>query len=347
MLWRNLYREDFVLVSPTPQELVPRGTSAAQAAILMGAKKPSMSLEYIMKLFNVDYTQDHTIDSMVWTISGKTPISGVYVPCSTMGIANSIVISASMKDNLSAGLSRTTSGDDMLCEEALYCEANGTMEAATIYLSDGVTNGVWKPSTMETTEVEDETKRAYLEAYAMDFAPKVENNKWLADIEANASINMPKKALFCDSFHIDKDPGEALRFTYQIHFIPDGDLIVGNKIAEHNPLIKRWGKNRAIKVWGCKHYLRDGVDIFIPAADDIVWTQSFDDEYFELTKNSWSEDEEKVYGETYTLMFKSLINTMKMNGCVAWCITDEKNNIYLASNDINVKTVYFQMTHKR
>jgi hypothetical protein len=165
----------------------------------------------------------------------------------------------------------------------------------------------------------------------------------MADNQGNTqlyTINAPAKVIMHKDFNIIKDPGEALKFTYQIHFVSDGEMIVGSKLAEHNPLIKRWAKNRQFRVWGLKHLIRDGADILVPCAGE---------QYVEKLNES-TED-------AFTLKFKTLTYGGKhifeleiridLTSCIGWCITDENNNIYLACNDANITKVYFQSTHKR
>ena len=336
-LWRNLYWEDFVFVSDELQELN-----------LMIENKPSVKLIDIVRLFNVDKSDDSTIDSMVWDRNYPS-LKGVFVPCSTYGIGNSMVISASMQDNLSAGLSRTVVDDEYLCEEALYCNEDGTLDDVYIYLSDGVTNGDYSLSN-GTTEPTDETEKEILETFARNYAPQSNESVVVTsgDTTLVKSINTPKKVLFGNLFTIYKDAGEAIRFTYQVHFTPCGNVFVGNKIAENNPLIKRWDKNREFRVWICKKPIREGADVFVPGEEDISYSHTTDGQYFTISAVSMTEAELEKYGETYHfLLGQDIYEKMQSEGFVAWCITDESNNLYLANNDGTNPLVYLQMAHKR
>ena len=325
-LWRNLYWEDYVLISPelNTDIFYPKEQD-----------KTSVSLEHVMQAFMVDKSADETIDTMYF-IKGAygDDLEGVYTSCSTMPVGNSIVFAGQMQDSLSAGLRRRQE-DNNLCEDTLYCETDGTLEDMCIILSDGVKNGVFNGNS-ETTEEPTGADKERLVNDSISWCPAVEKHPELLDY----TINAPAKVVMHKDFNVMKDPAEALKFTYQIHFIPDGGLIVGGKIAEHNPLIKRWDRNRKFRVWGIKHPIRDGVDIFTPHEDE-QYVEKADDSTrgtFTLTDRTQGLDGNPVF-----LMRIGI----DLTDCIGWCITDENNNIYLASNDASIKTVYFQMTHKR
>ena len=331
-LWRNLYWEDYVLISPelNTDIFYPKEQD-----------KVSVSLDKVMQAFIVDKSADETIDTMYF-IKGaySDSLEGVYTACSTMPVGNSIVFAGQMQDNLSAGL-RQNRNDISLCEEALYCNSDGTLENMCVILSNGVKGGIFNANNGITSDPLDENKDSVVAAN-MVWYPSV-GSAILTDNQGNQqfyTINAPAKVVMHNNFNVKKDPGEAFKFTYQIHFIPDGGIIVGSKIAEHNPLIKRWDKNRKFRVWGLKHPIRDGVDIFVPHADE-EYVEKADDSTrgtFTLTDRTQGLDGNPVF-----LMRIGI----DLTDCIGWCITDENNNIYLASNDASITTVYFQMTHKR
>ena len=305
-LWRNLYWEDYLRV----------GSSIKNASNALGG----VDINDIMELFTLS-GEGKTIDTFAWypaddlgtiTIEDtEHKVKGVTVPCSTFGIANSLIFSASFKDNLSAGLranewaKKNDKGEiSYTCEEALYCKADGTVSTARVSLGEGIKNynSVCYPSVCE-------------------------------------GVNLVENEVFNKEFFIYKDPGEALKFTYQIHLIGEDDCFFGNKFAEHNTLIKKWGDTeRQFRVWLLTHYIREGIDVLETTTGDWFSVHSLSSPSFSLgTKDG---------AKTLTLS-ESVANTLAGGGYFAWAITDEKNNLYVACNDVSVKTLYFQLHHKR
>jgi hypothetical protein len=305
-LWRNLYWEDYLRV----------GSSIKDASNASGG----VDINDIMELFTLSGA-GKTIDTFAWypaddlgiiTIEDtEHKVKGVTVPCSTYGIANSLIFSASFKDNLSAGLranewaKKNDKGDiSYTCEEALYCKADGTVSTARVSLGEGIKNynSVCYPSVCE-------------------------------------GVNLVENEVLNKEFFIYKDPGEALKFTYQIHLIGEDDCFFGNKFAEHNTLIKKWGDTeRQFRVWLLTHYIRDGIDVLETTTGDWFSVHSLSSPSFSLGTQDGA--------KTLTLS-EAVANTLAGGEYFAWAITDEKNNLYVACNDVSVKTLYFQLHHKR
>ena len=166
--------------------------------------------------------------------------------------------------------------------------------------------------------------------------------------------NELNKSVFGETFVIDKDAGEALKFTYQIHLIGEDNCLFGNKFAEHNPLIKDYdGKQRKFKVWLLTKYIRDGVDILETTANDTAYEHTYDNltnmgAKFELYELSQSQEQLQTYGKAYKLnLLSTVTNALRNGNYKAWAITDESNNLYVGCNDASVKALYFQLHHKR
>jgi hypothetical protein len=317
-LWRNLYWEDYLRV----------GTSPKKSDNVTGG----ISLANIMRGLYVEINEDKTVDTFAWVTSeglgtaNGMEVTGATVPCSTYGIANSLIFSASFKDNLSAGLraakwgeeNTTTKAIEYLCEEALYCKADGTLDKASVVLGEGVSNynSVVYPSVCGDTNT-------------------VENE------------------VFNKEFYIYKDAGEALKFTYQIHLIGEDDCFFGNKFAEHNPLIKKWNVNRKFKVWALTHYVREGSDILETVTGDKAFDHVIDNLVSGADKAKFSIYQEtsydaSEYGEVYTVkLLYTFFDELNKGGYRSWAITDENNNLYVACNDVSVRRLYFQLHHKR
>lgn len=312
ILWRNMYWEDYITVTGNPNTV--NGNDAG------------IQLSDALHIFKYYSNDDNTIDSFVWEFDETEiplPNIGVAVPCSTYGIANSMVFFASFKDNLSAGL-KINPADNTLCEETLYCKQNGRLDTAYVVLSDGIMNA--NADLVEDTS-EEKAERG--------------RREYPAVVSADGYVyNTPKKVLFNKKLYVDKDPGEAIKFTYQVHFVTEGDCVVGNKLAEHNTLIKRYEKSqsaRTLKVWLLKNYIREGEDKLQPTENDASYTRIGANAFFTLTSRT---------DGRYVLELVDEVKSL-LGGYKAWAITDENNNLYVGRNEHTDGFVNFCIGHKR
>ena len=328
ILWRNLYREDYLICS------------TSQITPLVPSK---LSVDLATRLFMCgDTSEDKTITTLCWLFTPKNAriVAGVTVPCSTYGTANSMVFSATFKDNLSAGLTVAQEGTDSqepLCEEAFYCNEDGTLDKATVILSSGLTTRKYHP---EDGTFTDETKEAVVAVaeQSRSLYPKIHFSK-TSDYER--ALNAPKDELYRDTYKIFKDPGEALKYTYQVHVVPNqadlGTIVIGDKFAELSPLVREWGETRKLNLVLSKRYLRDGENI---VAGD-VYTQSKNEEYFYFKDNSTT-------GSPWFSLQKNITTVLDNDSTfVAWAICDEKNRLLIGCNDTAKRSINFIMAHKR
>ena len=350
-LWRNLYWEDYLRV----------GTSIKTSDDVTGG----IALEHIMQVLSLDSSADVTVDTFSWytydTVFGNIDVDdkedsevnaelrGASIPCSTYGIANSMIFSASFKDNLSAGLRASAWGEDYLCEETLYCKADGTLDNVNVILGKGC--GVAASFAIDDNMTFNQaTTVGLVESVQNVFYPAilrlpVETDEGTKYVFAN-KVQTP---VFDEEFCVYKDAGEAIKFTYQIHLIGEDDCVFGNKFAEHNPLIKDWkGKNRTFRVWLLTHYVREGVDVLETIAGDEYREKDEEWKFFDVEPEEQTSSEIAIYGDVFKLTLKLAISEdLKEPKYKAWAITDEKNNLYVACNDASVETLYFQLHHKR
>ena len=343
-LWRNIYWEDYLRV----------GTSLKRGEDVTGG----IALEHIMQVLSVTSSSDVTVDTFSWytydTVLGNmknVELIGASMPCSTYGIANSMIFSASFKDNLSAGLRASSWGkdsegkDNYLCEETLYCKADGTLDNVNVILGKGC--GV-----AASFEINDSMKD--YQSIALAELEIVQNVVYPAILRLPvgtdyAFANIVQTPVFDEKFCVYKDAGEAIKFTYQIHLIGEDDCVFGNKFAEHNPLIKDWkGTNRKFRVWVLTHYVREGVDVLETTTGDEYRTKTNEGQVFGVDQEEQNSSEIAIYGDVFKLTLKTIISLLLDSGKYkAWAITDENNNLYVACNDASVKTLYFQLHHKR
>lgn len=305
MLWRNLYWEDYLCIAKEQINTLHNNDTAG------------ISIDDFMQGLKVSKTNDKTVDTFAW--------DNVVLPCSTMGIGNSLVFSASMKDQLSAGLREI---EPNLCEEVLYCNADGTLNRANVKLSAGIGNGIYTNGVFIEKKIDDNFDLIGRRNLPLSLQGSYNG-------AAGYAWNMPLKVVFNKSFLIDKTAGEAIKFTYQIHLTPyDSDIVVGNAFAELNPLIKKWESDRKFKVWLMKDYLREGEDLII-SGNNTAYTQTYDGQYFTLESN----------GGYITLRLNISVD-FQSSGYVGWCITDENNKLYLGCNSATT-VLYLTMQHKR
>lgn len=334
-LWRNLYWEDYLRV----------GTSLKESDNVNGG----VALADILQGFYVDNTKDKTIDTFSWTANKSLgdkdggEVLGASLPCSTYGIANSLIFSASFKDNLSAGMRAVKWNEDgeYVCEEAMYCKSDGTLDIANVAFGQGCDVGA-SFEINDNMTIEQAAAVTVVKEFQSVLYPSIIKTT-LDNQEDYVLSNVAQNPVFNKGFFIYKDPGEAIKFTYQIHLIGEDDCFFGNKFAEHNPLIKSWGEKRKFKVWSLKHYVREGADVLETIDSDVSSITITLDGFLSVKKEEQNKTDEDKYGEVYTLTLpEAIINAENMK---AWAITDENNNIYLACNNASVRKVYFQLHH--
>lgn len=302
ILWRNMLWEDHVVVSKQRYE-----TEIENKGSLLAGK-------WLPHLY-CNRNGDVTVTSLFLT--RKDPVTqrniGAVVPCTTLGPAKSIVFAGSMKDQLSAGLRINPSQPDY-CEEVFYCDDNGKLKEGTITLADNI-------------EHFDAAQYPYTE--------------WSVQDGQEYYLNSPGYDVFRVTFSIDKDPGEALKFIYQCHFVEDDpDILIGDKLTETHHLIKKWPTDRKFRFWRLNRFLRQGVDK--------VYSQ--DGEYRQIDADT---DREKYWtisidqtDRSGTLTLQSNANNYLGAGNVGWAITDENNNLYIGCNDVSTRKLIFNFMHE-
>lgn len=302
ILWRNMLWEDHVVVSKQRYE-----TEIENKGSLLAGK-------WLPHLY-CNRNGDVTVTSLFLT--RKDPVTqrniGAVVPCTTLGPAKSIVFAGSMKDQLSAGLRINPSQPDY-CEEVFYCDDNGKLKEGTITLADNI-------------EHFDAAQYPYTE--------------WSVQDGQEYYLNSPGYDVFRATFSIDKDPGEALKFIYQCHFVEDDpDILIGDKLTETHHLIKKWPTDRKFRFWRLNRFLRQGVDK--------VYSQ--DGEYRQIDADT---DREKYWtisidqtDRSGTLTLQSNANNYLGAGNVGWAITDENNNLYIGCNDVSTRKLIFNFMHE-
>lgn len=187
------------------------------------------------------------------------------LPVSAYAVGNSIVFSASMKDNVSAGL-RVDSENGEYCSDVLYCNPDGTLDTVEIQLSTGIEDGTYNENAL----------------------PYADLANWNVNTPNGYAVGDLTAVFFSQSFNIDKDPAEALKITIQVHFIPVEDwIVIGQAFAENFPLIVN--KSRSFRLYGLKKKIREGVDVLDAETleGNIVLTYTAVGEYVTISNNNF------------------------------------------------------------
>lgn len=325
-IWRTLYRESFV-------EIGERMTADGGAPF-------NNRNQCIKDMFTTDAQTVQPLRNMFFYNGEGDGAKGVVLPTTTMAIGNSFIISATVQDNLSAGL-RISATDSEFCEEVLYCNDDGTLEKARVVLSQQLIN------------------------YDAAAYPAI--------ITGDNPKNTAGVATYGETLYVDKDPGEALKITIQAHFLPNADwVVIGNGLAQTVPYIS--DKQRTFRLYALKQYIRDGVDkldaetlnganllikddkdgfsqsVYLPS---IKPPSSGDIEIVPppgTDENPFNKFSDMVLCNGTVLSFIDNVNSWLDNNSStykAWAITDENDNLLIGSNDINKRTVYFNWTKTR
>lgn len=296
-IWRTIYYEEFIELSGSAGTGDDSAFLEIERAIALNA------------LFSVQESKQELRNLFFYEDDNAT--GGVTVPVSTFGIGNSMVFSAQMVDNLSAGLMIDPTDSDY-CKETFYCYEDGTLDRARIILSTGV------------------------DAFSADMLPKSKN--WDGEL-----YNLPAPSIyenantFDEQFYLDKDPGEAIRITIQAHYIPTEDwIVVGNKLAENHPFIS--GKAKKFNIWLLKDYIRDGSNYLDVANASRDWVIGIADD--DVLSAVIQCDGKSI----------KINDGLFLNGdgnWKAWAITDENRMLYIGSNDISKREIHFTWKRKR
>lgn len=223
-LWRTLFYEEYLHVG-----VDDKSASDTDAGI---------SIVDVLRMFQTQSTAliGTPISQMCWGMKsdGTYGANSVVVPCTTYGMANNMIFTASFKDTLSAGLREN---DGYTCEDVYYCDENGELQEVQVQLSK------------------------FIISHDASYFPKSTNSKNTPS-DSEDEVKSPK---FEKEFLVKKDAGEALRFTYQVSIIADDSrIIIGDKFAENCTLVKAW-EGGELYAFIVDDFIASGSDV-IPSA---------------------------------------------------------------------------------
>lgn len=302
---RNMLWNDYCLITENAQISLPSDSILSTEA----------QLQILITLVsnNGEYNLFRNECAIMWfyTITeGKR--SGVALSCSSFGFGNSMVFSAKTKDNLSAGMQRQPLDSNdvnyQFCRDVYYCNADGTLPQMCIQSAGEFL------STNSGTDV-----YAYPE-YSDDGTTQVNG------IPTSHRLFAPDT-----QFSVQKDAAEQLNFTYQLHLVTDCPaLVIGNGWAANCPLVKSAPDGVTTVVWLLTRYL--------PAGARTMTT------LYGRKITSSDANPVSINAMTSAVTF-SLTAEQVASGVLGVCISDERNNIILAYNGTERKTLYLRFTH--
>lgn len=306
-VWRSLSYEEYIEIDYE---------SKANTDSLFHYQIRNEALYALLGLGNFDFEVRQLILAKG---SDKNNYKGVVVPVSPIGVPNSIIFAAQMKDNLSAG-SCLNALNSEFCKEVFYCNEDGTLDAATVVLAKSITNF-------------DETYYPQVQCGSIGTM----NTPSLLQEEDSF---LEHSAIFAQSFYVNKDPNEALKVSIQIHFVPiNNDIIIGKKFSEDYPLVN--GRLRNTYVWVLSEKLKAGVETLKEDDTNVKFSICKNGEYVTSYITAYDNFLELDFS-----LFDDAANEKNIEP-KSWAITDEKGNIYIGSNDIAKKEIYFNWTRER
>lgn len=274
---RNLLYQDYCLIT-------------RKANLNLGGAKIGTNAHNLLMYF-IDQSKSWsgvTEQSAMWLMRDQT--NGAILSSSAFGFGNSLVFSATTKDNLSAGIQRVklndTDSNYQQNVDVYYCNGDGTLDKFNVQFGADISNldsMAYPESKIGTTNTLDTT------------APYLFNT-WT-------------------EFAVDKDPAEQLNYTYQLHMLTDDpNLIIGSMWAGRNPLVHQYNSTPTRKYWSITKRLPQGAQVMtsIYGTSGISAT---------ACKVNVSTSGSRAY--------ENIVFTVP-SGSLGVCVTDENNNILVA-----------------
>lgn len=303
ILERNLYYEDFFVISEvdgTRQNLGEKGLLTYEGTAAFADVFTRDAVRNNTEVNNFGLYAKKGVDS--W---------GVVVSCNSFGVGKSIVFSAKMQNNLTAG--KTVDPDnEYYVQDALYTDEDGTFdgnngEARMIF---GVLNNAIKPDELPLSD--------------------------------NLSQNQISDPVITATWYVDKSSAEQIGMTYQAHVVSDmADIVIGDLIAYNNPLVQDSSAPFPYRFWGLKKALPKRARLVTSEYGTIEATSRGSIWDVEADEN------DTVGGIGFRLDVSPGAAYSADQGYIGWAITDEKGRLYLARNSHpnENQTLYFNHLH--
>lgn len=308
ILARNLHYQDYFVISET-DGLV---TNLGEKGLLSND-----AVQTIADVFNGGRPGENT-EINNFALYRKLSASGQYrdgvvVSCDSFGIKKSIVLSAKMENNLTAGR-KVDPDNEYYCQEVLYTDENGKFPV------DGAARMVF----------------GILDSDLSPNALPQSNRMFESNLIGNSVIDK--------EFYVDKSSAEQIAMTYQVHFVTEmPDIVIGGLIANNSPLVQDRTEELKYQLWGLTSPL-DNLAVVVDSTKGVKLA--------DITSAN-REDCFVAYGSPSTdpgaVRIELLVLMSKFTGdYIGWAITDENGRLYIARNshpNVN-QSLYFNHLHK-
>lgn len=308
ILVRNLHYQDYFVIA---EDILEGETGILTAAY---------GIEYASRVFADRVAGTVTEVNNFQLQGGSTLVSGgVAVSCTSFGVKKSIVFSAKMQDNLTAGKS-VDPDNEYYCQDVLYTDGDGEFNDSPfsngeVYFGFGYLNSFFCSPNLLPRQV-------YV---------------------AGIGYNVLERLVLSEKFAVKKSSAEHINFTYQVHFVSDmPDIVIGGLLAENNPLVVDLTADLDYYLWGLtKPLSKLAVAVTGNDGSQLVHiTTSNKAQYWTISRNNSS-------NSCYFSLALALQGKMVGN-YIGWAITDATGKIYIARNSHanENQTLYFNHLHK-
>ena len=238
---------------------------------------------------------------------------GVVVSCNSFGLKKSIVFSAKMENNLTAG-KKVDPDNEYFCQDVLYTDENGEFGGGHVRMKFGVLDSDLSPNDLPLSNI------------------IIENN----------TISNP---VIDARFYVDKSSAEQIAMTYQVHFVSNmPDIVIGGLMANNSPLVQDRTEELKYQLWGLRSPL-DNMAVIVNSSNGT----KIADITGENLQNYWAISAAQKGDNSAIRFLLALYFENKMSGnYIGWAITDENGRLYLARNshpNVN-QELYFNHLHK-
>ena len=246
-------------------------------------------------------------------ISSSDFYHGAVISCDSFGVKKSIVFSAKMENNLTAGR-KVDTDNEYYCQEVLYTNNSGIFwPGGTARFVFGVLDENISPNELPYTRF-------------------------------TTQINFISAPVIDAQFYVDKSSAEQIAMTYQAHFVSDmPDVVIGGLMANNSPLVQDRTEELKYQLWGLTSPL-DNMAVIVNAEYGVKLADVTSEN---IGRCFGAVAEIKADQSAVRFLLMVLMSNFQ-GDYIGWAITDENGRLYIARNshpNVN-QTLYFNHLHK-
>ena len=241
--------------------------------------------------------------------------TGVVISADSLGCANSILLSAKLQNNLTAG-KQVEKENDYYCKEVLYTNDNGEfIDGTAKFVFGSIMKSTLYPHLLPESNIKESPWRNAMDGQVLE-----------------------------EEFSVEKSSAEHINFTYQVPFVSDmTDIVIGSDtlIANNCPLVHNMEGHLQYRLWGLKLPLMKST----VAVNSVYGTKIVDITYTDK-KQYWTVENVETANSKYFSLNLTLQGKMQGN-YIGWAITDENGYLYVARNSKpnENQVLYFNHLH--